>query len=189
LTLPLSLTSFSPSRFQKLRHGFRRASRFQKLRHGFRRASRFQIPHGFLLPDPSRLPSGVPHASRCLTASFRHDSRFQIPHGFLPAYLTLPEAPSWLPACLTLPDPSRLNLAKHIRSLRCFSPLCNPAPLLPIPPKVLAKKFGAAVVSLEHRYYGKSSPFKSLSTENLKYLSSKQALFNGSLQLCMWNRM
>ncbi|KAA8531953.1 hypothetical protein F0562_006905 [Nyssa sinensis] len=43
---------------------------------------------------------------------------------------------------------------------------------------VLAKKFGAAVVSLEHRYYGKSSPFKSLSTENLKYLSSKQALFD-----------
>ncbi|KDO57022.1 hypothetical protein CISIN_1g046985mg, partial [Citrus sinensis] len=43
---------------------------------------------------------------------------------------------------------------------------------------VLAKKFGAAVVSLEHHYYGKSSPFKSLSTENLKYLSSKQALFD-----------
>ncbi|KAL5557593.1 hypothetical protein UlMin_039829 [Ulmus minor] len=43
---------------------------------------------------------------------------------------------------------------------------------------VLAKKFGAAVVSLEHRYYGKSSPFNSLTTENLRYLSSKQALFD-----------
>ncbi|XP_009780122.1 probable serine protease EDA2 isoform X3 [Nicotiana sylvestris] len=43
---------------------------------------------------------------------------------------------------------------------------------------VLAKKFGAAVVTLEHRYYGKSSPFKSLTTGNLKYLSSKQALFD-----------
>ncbi|KAL1810185.1 hypothetical protein ACET3Z_027175 [Daucus carota] len=43
---------------------------------------------------------------------------------------------------------------------------------------VLAKKFGAAVVSLEHRYYGKSSPFKSFTTENLKYLSSNQALFD-----------
>ncbi|XP_043714002.1 probable serine protease EDA2 [Telopea speciosissima] len=43
---------------------------------------------------------------------------------------------------------------------------------------VLAKKFGAAVLSLEHRYYGKSSPFNSLSTENLRYLSSKQALFD-----------
>ncbi|XP_076916489.1 putative serine protease EDA2 [Bidens hawaiensis] len=43
---------------------------------------------------------------------------------------------------------------------------------------VLAKKFGAAVVSLEHRYYGKSSPFKSLTTKNLKFLSSKQALFD-----------
>ncbi|KAM7524095.1 hypothetical protein LguiA_013997 [Lonicera macranthoides] len=47
--------------------------------------------------------------------------------------------------------------------------------------QVLAKKFGAAVVSLEHRYYGKSSPFKSLTTENLKFLSSKQAL--GALNL------
>ncbi|KAL3527182.1 hypothetical protein ACH5RR_011838 [Cinchona calisaya] len=43
---------------------------------------------------------------------------------------------------------------------------------------VLAKKFGAAVVSLEHRYYGKSSPFNSLTTENLRFLSSKQALFD-----------
>ncbi|XP_034932931.1 probable serine protease EDA2 isoform X1 [Populus alba] len=43
---------------------------------------------------------------------------------------------------------------------------------------VLAKKFGAAVVSLEHRYYGKSSPFKSTTTQNLRYLSSKQALFD-----------
>ncbi|CAI8609056.1 unnamed protein product [Vicia faba] len=43
---------------------------------------------------------------------------------------------------------------------------------------VLAKKFGAAVVSLEHRYYGASTPFDTLSSENLKYLSSKQALFD-----------
>ncbi|XP_058098737.1 probable serine protease EDA2 isoform X2 [Magnolia sinica] len=42
----------------------------------------------------------------------------------------------------------------------------------------LAKKFGAALVSLEHRYYGKSSPFESLTTENLRYLSSKQAIFD-----------
>ncbi|KXG38194.1 probable serine protease EDA2 [Sorghum bicolor] len=43
---------------------------------------------------------------------------------------------------------------------------------------VLAKKFGAAVVTPEHRYYGKSSPFKQLTTENLRFLSSKQALFD-----------
>ncbi|KAF7828934.1 putative serine protease EDA2 [Senna tora] len=43
---------------------------------------------------------------------------------------------------------------------------------------VLAKRFGAALVTLEHRYYGKSSPFASLTTENLRYLSSKQALFD-----------
>ncbi|KAG2547913.1 hypothetical protein PVAP13_9KG139100 [Panicum virgatum] len=43
---------------------------------------------------------------------------------------------------------------------------------------VMAKKFGAAIVSPEHRYYGKSSPFDSLTTENLQFLSSKQALFD-----------
>ncbi|XP_024540567.1 probable serine protease EDA2 [Selaginella moellendorffii] len=43
---------------------------------------------------------------------------------------------------------------------------------------VLAKRFGAAIVSLEHRYYGQSSPFKTHATENLIYLSSKQALFD-----------
>jgi len=43
---------------------------------------------------------------------------------------------------------------------------------------VLTKKFGAAVVTPEHRYYGKRSPFENLSTENLRFLSSKQALFN-----------
>ncbi|XP_076929722.1 putative serine protease EDA2 [Bidens hawaiensis] len=43
---------------------------------------------------------------------------------------------------------------------------------------VLAKKFGAAVVTLEHRYYGESSPFKDFTTQNLKFLSSKQALFD-----------
>jgi hypothetical protein len=34
------------------------------------------------------------------------------------------------------------------------------------------------VVTPEHRYYGKSSPFKRLATENLRFLSSKQALFD-----------
>ncbi|KAG0460701.1 hypothetical protein HPP92_020998 [Vanilla planifolia] len=43
---------------------------------------------------------------------------------------------------------------------------------------VLAKKFGAALVSLEHRYYGKSYPFKRTTADNLSYLSSKQALFD-----------
>ncbi|BFI08382.1 hypothetical protein MPTK1_2g21240 [Marchantia polymorpha subsp. ruderalis] len=43
---------------------------------------------------------------------------------------------------------------------------------------VLAQEFGAAVVTLEHRYYGESLPFDDLSTENLRFLSSKQALFD-----------
>ncbi|KAI8030650.1 putative serine protease EDA2 [Camellia lanceoleosa] len=62
-----------------------------------------------------------------------------------------------------------------------FLKICGEGPCNSIPNdyvSVLAKKFGAAVVSLEHRYYGKSSPFNSLTTENLKYLSSKQALFD-----------
>ncbi|PHU19377.1 putative serine protease EDA2 [Capsicum chinense] len=62
-----------------------------------------------------------------------------------------------------------------------FLKICGEAACSGIPNdylSILAKKFGAAVVTLEHRYYGKSSPFKSLTTGNLKYLSSKQALFD-----------
>ncbi|XP_010531072.1 PREDICTED: probable serine protease EDA2 isoform X2 [Tarenaya hassleriana] len=62
-----------------------------------------------------------------------------------------------------------------------FLRICGEGPCNGIPNDylgVLAKKFEAAVVSLEHRYYGKSSPFNSLATENLRYLSSKQALFD-----------
>ncbi|XP_037302042.1 thymus-specific serine protease-like [Manduca sexta] len=40
----------------------------------------------------------------------------------------------------------------------------------------LAKETKGAMYLSEHRYYGKSIPFDDLSTENLKYLSSKQAL-------------
>lgn len=39
-----------------------------------------------------------------------------------------------------------------------------------------AKRFGALCFQLEHRYYGKSHPFPDLSTKNLQYLSSQQAL-------------
>ncbi|VDK17423.1 unnamed protein product [Anisakis simplex] len=39
-----------------------------------------------------------------------------------------------------------------------------------------AKKHGAALFSLEHRFYGESRPFPTLATENLKYLSSKQGV-------------
>jgi pimeloyl-ACP methyl ester carboxylesterase len=42
--------------------------------------------------------------------------------------------------------------------------------------EVAASKFGAHLVALEHRYYGKSQPFKTLTTENLKYLSSSNAI-------------
>jgi hypothetical protein len=44
--------------------------------------------------------------------------------------------------------------------------------------QVLAKRFKAAVVSLEHRYYGESSPFSELTSQNLTYLTSNQALFD-----------
>jgi pimeloyl-ACP methyl ester carboxylesterase len=39
-----------------------------------------------------------------------------------------------------------------------------------------AREFGGYLVSLEHRYYGKSQPFSDLSTEHLKYLSADYAL-------------
>ncbi|XP_066259153.1 putative serine protease K12H4.7 [Euwallacea similis] len=39
-----------------------------------------------------------------------------------------------------------------------------------------AKKYGALLFYLEHRYYGQSQPFEDLSTENLQYLSAHQAL-------------
>eukprot|EP00475_Leptophrys_vorax_P004879 TRINITY_DN1291_c0_g1_i1.p1 TRINITY_DN1291_c0_g1~~TRINITY_DN1291_c0_g1_i1.p1 ORF type:complete len:396 (+),score=104.95 TRINITY_DN1291_c0_g1_i1:111-1298(+) len=43
-------------------------------------------------------------------------------------------------------------------------------------PLVLAKRFGAKVISLEHRFFGKTQPFEDLSTEGLKFLNTKQAL-------------
>ncbi|KAI1723581.1 serine carboxypeptidase s28 domain-containing protein [Ditylenchus destructor] len=40
----------------------------------------------------------------------------------------------------------------------------------------LAKDVKATIWALEHRYYGKSRPFKDLSTKNLPYLTSQQAI-------------
>lgn len=39
-----------------------------------------------------------------------------------------------------------------------------------------AKKFGAHLVALEHRYYGKSQPFPRLTVKNLKYLTTEYAI-------------
>jgi pimeloyl-ACP methyl ester carboxylesterase len=40
----------------------------------------------------------------------------------------------------------------------------------------LAQKLHAHMVAMEHRYYGESQPFTQLTTENLKYLSTRLAL-------------
>lgn len=40
----------------------------------------------------------------------------------------------------------------------------------------LAKKMGALMLALEHRYYGESQPVADMSVANLRYLSSSQAL-------------
>ena len=40
----------------------------------------------------------------------------------------------------------------------------------------LAKQVGALILALEHRYYGESQPVSDLSTANLKWLTSRQAL-------------
>jgi pimeloyl-ACP methyl ester carboxylesterase len=42
--------------------------------------------------------------------------------------------------------------------------------------KVHAQSLKANIVALEHRYYGTSMPFDKLTTENLRYLSTEQAL-------------
>jgi pimeloyl-ACP methyl ester carboxylesterase len=39
-----------------------------------------------------------------------------------------------------------------------------------------AMKFNATVIALEHRYYGKSQPFTELTTENMRYLSTDEAV-------------
>ena len=40
----------------------------------------------------------------------------------------------------------------------------------------LAKEIGALILAVEHRYYGESQPVSDLSTANLKWLTSRQAL-------------
>ena len=39
----------------------------------------------------------------------------------------------------------------------------------------LARKYGALLFGVEHRYYGKSVPVKGLKVENIHFLSSQQA--------------
>jgi hypothetical protein len=41
---------------------------------------------------------------------------------------------------------------------------------------MIAERIGAAVLILEHRYYGKSSPFHNLTTENLAYLTVENSM-------------
>ncbi|KAF3071047.1 putative serine protease K12H4.7 [Daldinia childiae] len=41
---------------------------------------------------------------------------------------------------------------------------------------LLAEKLGGAVVILEHRYWGESSPFESLTTKNLQYLTLENSI-------------
>jgi thymus-specific serine protease len=56
----------------------------------------------------------------------------------------------------------------------------NEAPASPIVPYVnlyvLAQQHGALMVVLEHRFYGESQPTADLSTRNMRYLTSEQAL-------------
>ncbi|VUC25047.1 unnamed protein product [Clonostachys rosea] len=43
-------------------------------------------------------------------------------------------------------------------------------------PGLFARELGAAVILMEHRYWGRSSPFGTLTTENLKYLTLDNSL-------------
>jgi pimeloyl-ACP methyl ester carboxylesterase len=56
--------------------------------------------------------------------------------------------------------------------------------------KDYAKELNALLITIEHRYYGKSIPqsFHNLSTSNLKYLSSQQALADLAHFISMYNK-
>ena len=41
---------------------------------------------------------------------------------------------------------------------------------------VVAQEIGAGTIVLEHRYWGMSSPFAELTTENMRYLTLEQAI-------------
>jgi pimeloyl-ACP methyl ester carboxylesterase len=44
--------------------------------------------------------------------------------------------------------------------------------------ETMAEQHGALILSLEHRYYGESIPVDNMSTENLKWLNTRQALLD-----------
>ena len=43
---------------------------------------------------------------------------------------------------------------------------------------ILAQRFGAAIVKIEHRYFGKSSPVRDLSTSNMQYNTPQNSIAN-----------
>jgi hypothetical protein len=43
-------------------------------------------------------------------------------------------------------------------------------------PFIVGAEFSAMLINIEHRYYGQSQPVENWTTENLKYLTSEQAL-------------
>lgn len=51
-----------------------------------------------------------------------------------------------------------------------------------------AYHFGAMYISLEHRYYGESSPVPSYTTDNYRYLSSRQALADAANFIVTYNK-
>ena len=63
-----------------------------------------------------------------------------------------------------------------ILSIGGESPLNAPKGLNGDEHRVLAQQNGAAVFSLEHRYFGKSLPFPDLSSEHLRYLNVEQEI-------------
>jgi len=56
----------------------------------------------------------------------------------------------------------------------CGESTCSPSQGSAVMSRV--RRLGAHLVVLEHRYYGRSQPFSDLSTENLRYLSTPQAI-------------
>jgi pimeloyl-ACP methyl ester carboxylesterase len=113
---------------------------------------------------------------------------FFIPHARSDT-LFLTETPSWFNQTSDhfSPSPSGTFPQRYYEVFDHFQPpngpvfllICGEAPCRGIPDdylRVLAGRFGAGIVALEHRFYGESFPAANSSSESLRLLSSKQAL-------------
>ncbi len=73
-------------------------------------------------------------------------------------------------------DQYALSAGSPVLLYICGEATCNPSSVTRGAIVEYAKTLKAKIVALEHRYYGKSQPFKKLTTKNLKFLTTPQAI-------------